>query len=130
MSTVVAFPANNQLQEYPRPVVAGSGACLREQVFMIFYVLLGTVLVAKIIDDFSGILLESASNRVDEALHQAEHVSESFRSNCWETVPCLLAEENPSFIPYQNQLWLRSWQRLARNITSVLQGVIVCCLLH
>ena len=43
-----------------------------EKVFMTFYVLLGTVLVAKIINDVGEEVLESASVRVDANLHRVE----------------------------------------------------------
>ena len=47
---------------------------LDRKVFMIFYVLLGTVLVAKVVNDVSEVFLERASERVDDALHRVEDV--------------------------------------------------------
>ncbi|CAE7437273.1 TPKC [Symbiodinium necroappetens] len=43
-----------------------------EEVFMIVFVLLGTVLVAKIVNDVSEIFLERASEQVDDTLHRME----------------------------------------------------------
>lgn len=47
-----------------------------EKIFMTCYVLLGTVLVAKVINDVSEEILESASEQVDSSLHRVEELQE------------------------------------------------------
>lgn len=63
-----------------------------EKIFMTLYVLLGTVLVAKIVNDVTEELLVSASVRVDESLHRVEElISPSKGHHCGASLHNLIA---------------------------------------